>query len=208
MPISFKGFNEIKIGMTDMDKQNKQYVRSVLNALAVELITLIREYAPEFTGNYKRKWDIQKRTDTSITVGLPEGDQQLRILFNIKEFTGITVPFILPKSKKALHWKDPFTGEDVFVKYVTVDSPLQKNPQPHFRPAIKDLKRRIKGIMYVEARKHFTFLQKAMPASEVQRFVGARTNSKNFGGVNRNLAQKTGRKRLRKHVRRSNYTNS
>jgi hypothetical protein len=207
MPASFKGFQDIKIGLSEIDMQNQKFVKDVLNTMASELITLIRQKAPEDTGKYKRSWKILKQTNHSVTVGLPN-DPQLRIIFNIKEFTGITVPFILPKKAKVLHWKDPFTGEDVFAKYVTVDSPLQKKPQPHFRPAIKELNRMTKGIMYEIARRHFKFLQKSMPASEVSRFKGSRTNTKNFGGMNRTLAQKTGRKRLRKRLMRNRRTNS
>lgn len=154
MPTKFKNFDKLKIAMTSFQRNNQAYVQDVLQTLANELITYIREYVPVDTGKYRDSWQVLTQDSFSITVGLPN-DPQLRIIYNIKEFTGITVPFILPKNKKALHWVDPFTGDDVFVKYVAVDSPLQKNPQPHFRPAIQRLKRNMKGILFVKVREHF-----------------------------------------------------
>jgi hypothetical protein len=153
MPIEFKGFEKIKVMFTELDSKNDAYVNDVMKFLGKRLVELIKINAPEYTGEYKKSWKVLKSKKGFITVGLPD-DPKLQMIFAIKEFTGIKKDFILPKNKKALHWVDPFTGEDVFSMYVVV-TPEMKNPKPHFRIAVKQLNKEMKSIMNYFAQKHF-----------------------------------------------------
>ena len=153
MPIEFKGFEKIKVMFTELDSKNDAYVNDVMKFLGKRLVELIKINAPEYTGEYKKSWKVLSSKKGFITVGLPD-DPKLQMIFKIKEFTGIQKDFILPKNKKALHWIDPFTGEDVFSMYAVV-TPEMKKPKPHFRVAVKQLNKEMKSIMNYFAQKHF-----------------------------------------------------
>lgn len=153
MPIKFKNFEQIKVMFTDLDLKNDKYTNDVIQFLGKRLVELIKYNAPEYTGEYKNSWKVLSSKKNSITVGLPD-NPKLQMIFAIKEFTGIQKDFILPKNKKALHWKDPFTGEDVFAMYAVV-TPEMKKPKPHFRVAVKQINKEQKQILTFFAQKHF-----------------------------------------------------
>jgi hypothetical protein len=155
MPIEVKGLETIKIVLTELDSKNQKFVSDVLKTASKRVVELVKYLVPVYTGEYKKAWKVLKTNKDSFTIGLPN-DPKLQLIFQIKEYTGIKKDFILPKNKKALHWIDFATGEDVFAMYAVV-TPEMKNPKPHLRPAIKQLKKEMPSIILALSRKHFKF---------------------------------------------------
>lgn len=184
-----KGFNDLKLHLTQTDQENTNFMVELWREIAHYTLRLLKYYSPKNTGTYAESWTVLKQTQKQLVIGLPN-NPELMLIFRIKEYTGITQAFIRPKAKQVLSWIDPFTNERVFAKYVTV-SPLQRDPVPHFRPTIRQLKRDLPALTQYVMRRHFKFVDRTMPNN-----MGRRKPSGNFGG--RAMQNRTGRKRLYK----------
>jgi hypothetical protein len=153
-PSKWKNTKEIKLKFDEVTSKNEDYINDVLTEIETTFYSLLREGIPYYTGKYYESFHTVKKDNRRLVIATSN-----ELLYIIFEFTGITVPFIKTKNAKALHWIDPFTGEDVFVKYYAVDSPLQKHPRPHVRPVVEAIRRGWVDIAYGVAQKHFRFLQ-------------------------------------------------
>jgi len=162
-PSKWKGLNEIKLKFDSVTEKNEAFKMKCMDRIEQYFYDGINELAPEYSGSYKASFTTWEKTSNKLVIGTDKG-----MLYMILEFTGIQTPFIIPKNAKALHWVDPFTGEDVFVKYYAVDSPLQKHPRPHARPVVEAIKRAWVDIVYDVVREEFPFLMGHQNTEEFQ----------------------------------------
>lgn len=152
-PSKWKGLNEIKLKFDSVTAKDNEFKQAVIDRIESYFYDGLREIIPWFSGSYFESFVTLEKTSTKLVIGTSKG-----VVYMILEFTGIQAPFIMAKNKKSLHWVDPFTGEDVFVKYYAVDSPLQKHPRPHVRPVVEAIKRAWVDIVYEVAQEKFPFL--------------------------------------------------
>jgi len=185
-----KDFKDLKIALTQADKKNTAFMSELWRVITNYTLDLIRHYSPKDTGTYSKAWKVLQQSNDKLVIGLPK-NPELQLIFQIKEFTGITQPFIRPKAKQALTWIDPFTNERVFAKYVTVDSPLQKEPQPHLRPAWRSLKRDMQYIVAYVMRRHFKFVERTMPQSMGKRLPKGNKSLQRSGMGRKRLYNRT-----------------
>ena len=127
------------------DKQLDELGELILIALADRYVELVQEKSPKKTGKYASEWKREEPEDNKISVTNPDGK-----LYNILEFTGRRKLHITPKNAKSLHFV--IGGVDIFVMF---SNPGATSPEPHARPALEDLGREAKKIVFDVTKKKF-----------------------------------------------------
>ncbi|MCV0398553.1 MAG: hypothetical protein K5785_01005 [Nitrosarchaeum sp.] len=146
----------------------------ILTALGNRLVDLIQENAPYSSGAYAEGWKLDQVSQTKAIISNPDGKK-----FTILEFTGKRPTHIEAKRAKALHFV--IDGQDVFVKF---SNPGGFAAKPHVRPAMKQLMREARDIIY------------AVLGDELKMFKEVAKPYKLK--ASRTVQKKTGRKRLRR----------
>lgn len=173
--VIFRGWDQLYIALDEFHLKNQEFVNDVLFQLGNTLVTLIQNYSPVDTGAYSRSWRIMSQTNRSITVGTTADPR----LFVILEFSGARPHRI--DGNTILRFE--IGGQEVFVR--SVNHPGMK-PQPHVRPAMNELKRMAKAIVYNAMGRHFTLMQR-----EAAKFSDATIRARGTRNVGRSTVDTT-----------------
>lgn len=197
----FKNWDHLYVTLDQFVTKNQAFVSDALFQLGNTLLNLIKERVPVDTGQYINSWRILNQNANTITVGSTADPA----LFIILEFSGARPHKI--EGNPILHFE--LGGQEVFV--TSVNHPGMK-PQPHLRPAIEELKKMAKGIIYRTMARHFTLLERegakfgetevrARGTSNIGRSSIDVTPNIGRGTKGRIHAQLTSRKTFRKRIR-------
>lgn len=148
----FKDWDKLDISLNEFQLGNRAFVNDVLFQLANTLVTLIQRFAPKRTGNYARSWVIGGQAGNKIKVFSLANPR----LFVMLEFSGSPPHEIRTRNRDALAFID--RGGNLRFAQVVLHPGFKA--RPHLRPAMMELNRRSKGIVYNAVSRHFSLLKR------------------------------------------------
>lgn len=148
----FKDWDKLDLALNEFQLGNRVFVNDLLFQLANTLVALIQRFAPFRTGAYARSWVIGGQSGNTIKV-FSLADPRLFVML---EFTGSPPHEIRTRNRDAL----AFIGRDGTLRFASVVLHPGFKARPHLRPAMLELKRMSKGIVYNTVSRHFTLLKK------------------------------------------------